>query len=225
MFRIKTFFGPMGSGKTKKLLEMYESIYRKDLVKIFSCGIDDRWGKGVIKSRDGKLKLNSIVLHDLFLLLQHLDENTKHVFVDEVNFFFSEENPEKGIDAIALERSRHQMMKILLALAKEREINFNLFGLNLTAEKKSYGFMGTAMHYSEKHELFAECACCGNEKAQFTFYIPYEKKVNVVGADDYCALCGLCWFKWEENFKWHKSQNNLDEYFKLAKVLKPNGKK
>jgi len=211
----------MGSGKTKKLLEMYDGIYRKDLIKVFSHGIDDRFGKGVIKGRNGGAKLKSIILQELFGFEKYLDEKTKHVFIDEVNFFESEEDLEKGINLIKLEKRRHKTMRILLTLAVERKINFNLFGLNLTAEKIPYGLMGTAMHYSsEKHELFAECAECGDEKAQFTFYIPYEKQTNVVGADDYCALCGLCWFKWEENFKYYRDQDNLEEYFRLAKVLK-----
>ena len=228
---IKTYFGPMGASKTKTLLDEYEKIYFKDRILVFSPVKDDRFGVGKIKERDTILKdgsiirgreIDSIAIEDFFEIEKHLSLTTKHVFIDEVNFFESEEDEDKGKTLYELEKRRYESMRLLLKLSLEKKINFYLFGLNLTAEMMPYGLMPAAIAYSTEppEVLSAECIDCG-DIAHYTFYIPFEKETNVIGADDYCALCGPCHFKWEGIYKELKSENNLEEYFRLAKVLKP----
>ena len=222
---IKTYFGPMGSGKTKTLVELYNNIYFKDKVQVFAPKMDDRFGVGVIQDRndtDGSRKIYATPIDDIFQIEGFLQPTTKKVFIDEINFLESEENPEKGIDLRILEKRRYESMRLILKLAQERKIAFYLFGLNLTAEMKPYGLMPIAMAYADDRiELFAECADCG-EVARFSYYIPYEKGTNAVGAEDYCALCAKCHFEWESRFKQYKAANQIEEYLNLAKALKPN---
>lgn len=229
---IKTYYGPMGASKTKTLLDIVnKDIYLKDRILVFSPSKDVRFGVGKIKERDiidkeGNIikgrEIDSIIINDIFEIEQHLTITTKHVFIDEINFFESEEDEEKGITVKELERRRYESMRLLLKLCLDKKINFYLFGLNLTAEMIPYGLMPAAIVFSTEppEQLYAECVDCG-DPARYTFYIPVEKETNVVGDDLYCALCGPCHFKWENKYQELKSQNNLDEYFRLAKVLKP----
>lgn len=218
---IKTFFGPMGASKTKTLLDTYEKIYFKDRILAFSPAKDDRFGAGTIQDRDGR-KIEAIAIKDIFEIEKHLTKATKHVFIDEVNFFESEENLAAGISLYELEKRRYESMRLILSLALREKIVFYIFGLNLTAEMIPYGLMPAAMTYAdERTELFAECADCGDEKAKFTYYIPFEKETNVVGLADYCALCGDCHFKWENIYHELKAKNNLEEYFKMSDILRP----
>ena len=221
---IKVFFGPMGASKTKTLLDMHEAIYFKDRIMAFSPARDNRFGVGLIQDRDSR-KIEATIIDDIFQIEKHLAQTTKHVFIDEVNFFESEENISKGISLYELEQRRYQSMRLLLSFSLYEKINFYLFGLNLTAEMIPYGLMPAAIAFAdERHELFAECADCGDEKAKFTYYIPFEKGTNVIGADDYCALCGQCHYKWEKIYKELKEKNDLAQYFEFAKILKPGRK-
>ena len=229
---IKVYYGPMGASKTKTLLDIVnKGIYLKDRILIFSPSKDNRFGVGKIKERDvinqaGEIvkgrEIDSIIIDDIFEIEKHLSLTTKHVFIDEVNFFESEEDKEKGITLAQLEKRRFESMRLILKLSLEKKINFYMFGLNLTAEMIPYGLMPTAMAFSTEppEQLYAECVDCA-DPARYSFYIPYDKETNVPGADDYCALCGPCHFKWENIYKSLKSEDNLEEYFRLAKVLKP----
>ena len=174
---IRTYFGPMGAKKTKTLLDLRDEVYFKERVLVFSPVKDDRFGIGKIKDRDRKRKkVDAIPIEDIFDIENHLKRGTKYIFIDEVNFFESEEKLDKGIDLYELEKRRYESMRLILKLSLEKRINFNMFGLNLTAEMIPYGLMPAALAYAdERKELFAECAECGDSHAKFTYYIPYEK--------------------------------------------------
>lgn len=217
---IRTYFGPMGAAKTKTLLDLYEDIYFKDRVLVFTPTKDDRFGMGVIQDRTGR-KIDAIAIEDIFAIKEHITEHTKNIFIDEVNFFESEENKDKGIVMSDLEERRYDSMNYLLHLSINNKVNIYLFGLNLTAEKRPYGLMSAAINYAdERVELFAECSDCGDSEAKFTYYIPYEKDTNVVGAADYCALCGACHMKWTNTYHALKQAGKLGEYKKKSDILR-----
>lgn len=217
---IKTYFGPMGAAKSKTLLDLYEKIYFKNRILVFTPTKDDRFGVGVIQDRTGR-KIEAIAIDDIFEIEKYLTDKTKNIFIDEVNFFESEIDEKRNITLMDLEERRNQSMNYLLELSLKKNINIYLFGLNLTAEKRPYGLMSTAIHYAdEREELFAECTDCGDHKAKFTYYIPYEKDTNVIGAADYCALCGSCHLKWTKLYHQLKKEKKLDEYKKKSEVLR-----
>ena len=236
---IRVYFGPMGARKTGQLIDDYEKIeenvYYKGRILVFSPKRDNRFGIGKIKERDivekdgNKIlgrEIDSIAIEDIFEMKKHLDTQKrryKNIFIDELNFFESEPNKEKRITLRNLEKRRFESMKIILELSLKNKIDFHLYGLNLTAEMHPYGLMATAITFAdpnERHELFAQCADC-MDIARYTYYIPYEKGTNVIGANDYCALCGPCHLEWSELYKSNKHRGTLDEYYSEAKMLKP----
>jgi len=242
---IITKYGGMGAGKTGTLITDKEKIendvYHKGRILVFSPKIDVRFGVGKIKERDhiteegivipntGR-EIESIPIESIFEMDEYLaSQKTKYkryrdIFIDEMNFFESEPNEEKGIDLKELELRRNESIKIILERSLKDKVDFHLYGLNLTAEMHPYGLMAVAIAFTKpknQYELFAECADC-LRKARYTYYIPYEKGTNVFGANDYCAMCGTCHFKWRDEFLEAKKQNKLDEYFMRATALKPD---
>ena len=222
---IKTYFGPMGSGKTKIALDLFkkfEKNYYKNRTMFFSPKKDNRHGVGIIKDRSTNREVKSIAIDDVLEIENYLTPTTTRVFIDEVNFFESEVSRKKGINSVKqLEIRRRDRMRWMLQTSLEKRIEFYLFGLNLTAELMPYGLMSTAINMAqEKHQLYAECAGCIVDKAEYSYFIPYVKRTNKIGDHDYCAMCFHCYLKWGNMFKDLK-ENNLGEYFKEAKILKP----
>ena len=211
---IKVYFGPMGSGKTEILIKEYNKIYLKNKTQVFSPKLDNRFGIGNIRDRKGN-KISSEAIDNIFEIPNLLKSTTKHVFIDEANFFESAEDLEKNITQMDLEQRRYDSIRLLLEISLEKNIDFNIFGLNLTAEMKPYGIMPLAIAFAdERHELKAECIDCGAE-AKYTYYIPGHKTTNVIGADDYCAVCGSCHLKWTKLLN-----KNPDKYKKLSDQLR-----
>ena len=223
--RIKAIYGPMGSGKTKKLIDDYHDSYLKDITKVFSPARNTRDGEGKPKERADLEKgilgreIDAIKIKDLFEIDKHLKEFTKRILIDETNFFESD-HIEMGISLEELLNRRAQAMDYLESLARQRK-NINIYGLNITAEKQPYGMMGHALALSiSKEELKAQCVSCG-DPAIYTYFIPFEKPTNVVGEHNYCAMCEFCHTEWGQRFQEGKEAQNLDDYYLAAVRLKP----
>ena len=80
---IKTFTGPMHSGKTSAMITAYNKIWNKDHVKVFKPSIDVR-DLGEMKSKDFVEGIPAICIDTFEDLLNHVDESVRTIFIDEV---------------------------------------------------------------------------------------------------------------------------------------------
>lgn len=169
---IKCYVGPMYSGKTSALINMYNRIWHKESIKCFKPKIDDR-DLGFIKSRDYQDGIPAICINDLKEIYQFIDSSTKTIFVDEAQFLTGD-------------------MSILIDLTLNKEIDIYVAGLPMTSEQKPFGIMPLIMAISDSIEVIKGVCYDCNKDANYTYYDGEKSSDILVGNDSYMCLCGNC---------------------------------
>ena len=168
---IKTFTGPMFSGKTTALLSTYFNMWNKKNILCFKPKMNVR-DEG-IKSKNIKENVDAIEITDLKEIYDYLKKNTRTIFIDEGNFL-------KGD------------VSVLTNLSIDCNIDIYICGLNMTAEQKPFGIMPEILAVSDYIEIKKSyCTEC-NRIASFTYYEGKKNKDIIVGDEGYISLCEDC---------------------------------
>ena len=168
---IKTFTGPMYSGKTTALLSTYFSMWNKKNILCFKPKINTR--DNGIKSKNIKESVDAIEINKLEDIYQYLKKNTRTIFIDEANFL-------KGD------------VSVLINISVDMNIDIYICGLNMTAEQKPFGIMPDILAVSDYIEIKKSyCTDC-NRIASFSYYEGGKTEDIVVGDDNYISLCEDC---------------------------------
>ena len=226
MSKVVVHIGPMGSGKSSALVNDYNEKYYDYQKVAFTSDINSRDGSFIKSRTQNPIKAVPINESDFIGLVtggkskirDSISYQTRNVFFDELNFYFSEPNEEKGLTNENLPIVKKLVMDSLVTFALENDINLHFSGLSKTAEREPYGLMATAIHYGSITVHSAQCTDCGRDAGE-TLYIPIEKETNVPGADDYCAVCLPCHIKWVKMYDKYKKDDSLDSYYSEAKKL------
>ncbi len=170
---ITTFTGPMHSSKTASLIVAYNKIWNKEHVKVFKARQDTR-DPGVLKSKDFEETVPAIEIDKLEEILDHIDEATRVIFVDEIQWL------EGNID-------------VLNYLSIVRDMDIYAAGLNQTSEQKPFGVMPYILAISDSVvNIKASCYDCGRDAA-LTYYEGKDKTGDtLVGDAGYLPLCPAC---------------------------------
>lgn len=175
---IKTFTGPMFSGKTTALLTTYFNMRNKKNILCFKPKINVR--DNGIKSKNINENVEAIEIEDLCEIYDYLKKNTRTIFIDEGNFL-------KGD------------VSVLTNLSIDKNIDIYISGLNMTAEQKPFGIMPNILAVSDYIEIEKSyCTEC-NRIASFTYYEGKKNKDIIVGDDGYISLCEECLRKRRNN--------------------------
>lgn len=168
---IKTFTGPMFSGKTTALLSTYFNMWNKKNILCFKPKINVR-DEG-IKSKNIKENVSAIEIDDLSDILDYLKKNTRTIFIDEANFL-------KG------------NVDVLIHISVDMNIDVYVCGLNMTSEQKPFGIMGDILAVSDYIEIKkGYCTDC-NREAGYTYFEGNKDSDIVVGDTGYISLCEDC---------------------------------
>ena len=168
---IKTFTGPMFSGKTTQLLSTYFNMWNKSNIQLFKPKMNTR-DKG-IKSKNIKDSVDAIEIENLSEIYDHLKKNTRTIFIDEGNFL-------KGD------------VQVLVNISVDMNIDIYISGLNMTSEQKPFGIMPDILAVSDEIEICkGYCTDC-NRLASYTYYEGKKNKDIVVGDTGYISLCEAC---------------------------------
>ena len=175
---ITTFTGPMFSGKSKKLIDVYNSFYNKKNIICFKPNLDTR-DSMIITSRDTELEIRTFLidyLEDIPNILDNMKDLNKEgriILIDEAQFL-------KG------------NVKILLRLSIEKDYYIFISGLNLTTDLKPFGIMGDILAISDEiHFLKSSCYYCGR-LASYTKCLVDKKQDILVGSNEYVPICNYC---------------------------------
>ena len=175
---IKTFTGPMFSGKTTELLTTYFNMWNKKNILCFKPKINTR--DDGIKSKNIKENVDAIEIEDLSDIYEHLKKNTRTIFIDEANFL-------KGD------------VSVLVNISVDMNIDIYISGLNMTAEQKPFGIMPNILAVSDFIEIKKSyCTEC-NRIASFTYYEGKKDSDIIVGDTGYISLCEDCLRKVRKN--------------------------
>ena len=175
---IKTFTGPMFSGKTTALLSTYFNMWNKKNILCFKPKINTR--DDGIKSKNIKENVPAIEITRLEEIYEYLKKNTRTIFIDEANFL-------KG------------NVNVLTNISIDMNIDIYICGLNMTAEQKPFGIMPDILAVSDCIEIKKSyCTDC-NRIASFSYYEGGKNKDIVVGDNGYISLCEDCLRKRRKN--------------------------
>lgn len=188
---VKFYYGAMGSGKTTKMLSMFDTYKRrkKKPIIIKPC-LDDRDGKfmgwGVTKSRILTVESPTYYFQDLKKELLELD--FKCLFVDEVQFLNRED------------------ILFLCDIADSRDINVFCFGLRTSVLGEL--FEGSKHLFAladefEHIETLCEMEGCDGKAVAHIRYINGEREKSKedfaieTGDITYKSVCRKCWMNQE----------------------------
>lgn len=183
---ITTFIGPMFSGKSDKLIEVYNKIYNKDNIICFKP-VDDSRDLGVISSRNKQSQLKCYLINrfeDILFILKGLNTPFlgKIILIDEAQFI-------KG------------NVQYLNYLSIKLDYDIYISGLSLTSDLKPFGCMPEILSISDNIvKLWAHCYYCGR-RADYTRCLVDKVKDVLVGNEEYIPVC--------------KNHIDKDEIFKL----------
>lgn len=171
---ITTFIGPMFSGKSDKLIEVYNKIYNKDNIICFKP-VDDSRDLGVISSRNKQSQLKCYLVNrfeDILFILKGLNTPFlgKIILIDEAQFI-------KG------------NVQYLNYLSIKLDYDIYISGLSLTSNLKPFGCMPEILSISDNIvKLWAHCYYCGR-RADYTRCLVDKVKDVLVGNEEYIPVC------------------------------------
>ena len=193
--KLTAVVGPMGSGKTKKLIDTYTSLTEQGLtVSVFKPQLDTRGQINAVYSRDGRT-LPAEPVQSLEEVIEiTYDFPCDVVLIDEIQFF--------GYGAYeALE-------ELILA-----DIDVYVFGLDITSENETFGEMGNILaHADEVIKLTTSCKKCG-KPARISHYKGNDKNatIKIGDLDSYEPLCRYCYNE-EMEQKFEAGVENIQLY-------------
>lgn len=177
---IEVVCGPMFAGKTEELLRRVRRLdYAKKDYKVFKPAIDTRFAEAALISHDGT-DTEAIVIEKAADILQHVDQNTEAIAIDEVQF----------LDA--------QVVNVCEYLANNG-VRVIVSGLDMDFKGEPFPIMAELLSISEFiTKLTAICMVCGAPATRSQRLIDgkpakYDDPVVLVGAaESYEARCRHC---------------------------------
>lgn len=148
---ITVFTGPMFSGKSSRLIEIYADKHYNGRVQAFKPAKDTR-DKTLIRCRQYSKQIDAMVISSYEDILKKLDVNKKVIMIDEAQFLAGDP-------------------RVLLDLSLLDNYEIYVSGLALDSEQNAFGSFPHLMTLADRVEhITADCYYCGRE-AQYTRYI------------------------------------------------------
>lgn len=175
--RIEVICGSMFSGKTEELIRrVRRAIIARQKIQVFKPEIDQRYGLQHVSSHNGE-NVEAQPVSSAAAILEHLQDSTTVVAIDEVQFFDNE------------------VVSICQTLA-DRGIRVIVAGLDMDFRAMPFGTMPQLLSIAEEiDKLHAICVICGNSATRTQRLVngspAYEDDpVILVGAQEsYEARC------------------------------------
>jgi thymidine kinase len=190
---LELIIGPMYSGKTSKLLEVYKQCKFCDIsVCVINHSLDKRYHDSMLSSHDKAMIpcLNIENIYDLWFNDGEIDlikfannknhkliRNSHVILINEGQFF-------KGLHTVV-----HDMLK-------NNKIIY-ICGLDGDFERKKFGEILDLIPLCDNvTKLTSLCSLCKNGTLGiFSMRITNEKEQTVIGSDNYLPVCRNCYYK------------------------------
>jgi thymidine kinase len=184
---LEIILGPMFSGKTSRLIEIYKQCtFCKLPVAVINYSLDTRYDSLLLCSHD-QIKIPCIQtkqLMDLFNTENNELDKTRVILINEGQFF------DDLLDFV------------VLMLEKQKQIF--ICGLDGDFERKKFGFILDIIPLCDKvTKLSSLCSLCKNGTSGiFSLRLTSEKEQTLIGSDNYLPVCRGCYYQ--------KTQNQLE---------------
>ena len=200
---LELFIGPMFSGKTSKLVEIYKQcIFCNIPVAVINHSIDKRYDDTLLSTHDKVMipciqtnKLKDIWYYDDEL---HGTENNKNI-IDKQIVLHRLDDSAKLINADVILINEGQFFEDLLpAINHMLQHNKKIYvgGLDGDFERKKFGQILDLIPLCDKvTKMTSLCGLCKNgTPGIFSKRITKEKEQTVVGSDNYIPVCRSCFY-------------------------------
>ena len=185
---LELFIGPMFSGKTSKLVEIYKQcLFCSIPVAVINHSIDTRYHNNLLSTHD-KVMIPCIQTNKLKDIWQYEDNLILHRINDSV----------KLINADVIIINEGQFFEDLLPTV-EHMLRHNkkiyVGGLDGDFERKKFGQILDLIPLCDKvTKMISLCGICKNgTPGIFSKRISSEKEQTVVGSDNYIPVCRACY--------------------------------
>lgn len=175
---LELILGPMFSGKTSKLIEIYKQcVFCNMKILVINHSSDKRYNEIMLSSHDN-IMIQCIQLQELKDINKLENYNdAKIILINEGQFF------------IDLYES------VLMMLNNNKKIY--IAGLDGDFERKKFGtILDLVPHCDKITKLTSLCAICKDgKKAIFSKRLTQQKEQTVIGIDNYIPVCRECYDK------------------------------
>lgn len=172
---IEIICGSMFSGKTEELMRrLKRAQIARQRVQVFKPLVDSRYSDKHVQSHDG-IRVPSVSVTSPVEILHRIDDNTRVVGIDEVQFFSND------------------VVEVVQKLAY-RGLRMIVAGLDLDYRGEPFGPMPTLLAIAEYvTKLTAVCVVCGGPASRTQRLTPNQQETVLVGAhESYEARCRFC---------------------------------
>jgi thymidine kinase len=192
---LEIILGPMFSGKTSRLVEIYKQCEFCNIsVAVINHCVDNRYDDELLSTHD-KIKIPCIKtdkLFDIWIDPVNMEENVVLIPRIKEKFKVATSN------VILINEGQffpdlEEFVKCLLSHNKQVYI----CGLDGDFERKKFGQILDLIPLCDKvHKLTSLCSLCKNgTKGIFSMRLTSEKEQTVVGSDNYIPVCRTCYEK------------------------------
>jgi thymidine kinase len=184
---LEVIYGPMKSGKTSRLLELYKQFKYCDIpVMVINNIKDKRYSETCLSSHDRIMipciyadKLSDLVDISVEPLLTgtHISDFSlaKVILINESQFF------------------EDIVPWVTLAVEKYNKKVY-VCGLNSDFKRKSFGnWLELELICDKVTHLHSWCSVCKKQQALFSHRLTNEVDKIVIGSDNYIPVCRKCW--------------------------------
>jgi len=186
---LELIIGPMFSGKTSKLIEVYKQcVFCNIPVCVINHLIDKRYHQSMLSSHD-KIMVPCLQASELNELWSN-DEN----LVEENNVVQNKLIRNSSVILINEGQFFPDLYEVVLDMIKHKKTVY-ICGLDGDFEKKKFGqIIDLIPHCDTVTKLTSLCSLCKNGKRGiFSMRLTNEKEQTVVGSDNYIPVCRDCY--------------------------------
>ena len=178
---LEIILGPMYSGKTSRLVEIYKQCKLCNIpVAVINHSIDTRYDSGDLLSTHDKIKIPCIKTTNLFDIYENEDVYfSKVILINEGQFF----------------PDLYHFVKDMISNINKKKVY--ICGLDGDFERQKFGEILDLIPLCDKvTKLTSICSLCKNgNPGIFSKRISDEKEQTLVGSDNYIPVCRICYEK------------------------------
>lgn len=178
---LQVIYGPMFSGKTTKLIDIYQeksSKFGEKSCLAINYALDNRYGEGQIISHDNK----KIKCHSIINLLEFIkNKDTRNLIIDSSFIFINEAQFFKDLKESIIELTEILNKEVILC------------GLDLDYKKEKFGeILDLTLMTDKVFKLTGKCNNC-NLESEFTHRVIDSNEIILIGTNEYIPLCNICY--------------------------------
>jgi len=194
---LELFIGPMFSGKTSKLLELYKLAKFCDIpVAVFNHSLDTRYHDSMLSTHDKVMIpcIQTSSLLDLYMCPQS-DSEQEELYKEDENFNRIRSNI-RNAEFILINEGQffEDLFPAVIEMLKDGKKVY-IAGLDGDFERKKFGSLLELIPLCDKvTKLTSLCSICKDgTPGIFSLRLTQEKQQTLIGSDNYIPVCRNCY--------------------------------